>query len=245
MNNITDLVQANNEQTMSSKEIAELTGKLHKNVLRDIKSLNESYEKLGEIKIELTLKIKKLGAVKRETPVANLTKMQCFDLLTGYNAELRIKVNRRWAELEAEKQQNNFQIPQTFSEALMLAAKLEEERQLALHTVKEQNEQLAIQAPKVELANTLLDSDGAIAIGNFAKASGLMGQNKMFEWFRDNGVFMTKGDRRNTPYQKWLDCGYFEVIEKPFTNKSYSGIKIKTLITPKGQEYFLDKIKEI
>jgi hypothetical protein len=41
------------------------------------------------------------NGAKRNDPYFELTKMQTFDLLTGYNTELRIKVNRRWAELEA------------------------------------------------------------------------------------------------------------------------------------------------
>lgn len=90
------------EQTMSSFEIAKLTGKRHDHVMRDIRELNEGYEKLYLPKIGLIFKITDLGfGRRRKDPYFELTKMQTFDLLTGYNTELRIKVNRRWAELEA------------------------------------------------------------------------------------------------------------------------------------------------
>lgn len=90
------------EQTMSSFEIAKLTGKRHDNVMRDIRELNKGYEKLHLLKIELKHRISDLGEGRqRKDPYFELTKMQTFDLLTGYNTELRIKVNRRWAELEA------------------------------------------------------------------------------------------------------------------------------------------------
>ena len=90
------------EQTMSSFEIAKLTGKQHKHVMRDIRELNKGYEKLYLPKIGQILKITDLGfGRQRNDPYFELTKMQTFDLLTGYNTELRIKVNRRWAELEA------------------------------------------------------------------------------------------------------------------------------------------------
>ena len=90
------------EQTMSSFEIAKLTGKRHDNVMRDIRELNKGYEKLHLLKIGLMFKITELpNGAKRNDPYFELTKMQTFDLLTGYNTELRIKVNRRWAELEA------------------------------------------------------------------------------------------------------------------------------------------------
>lgn len=90
------------EQTMSSFEIAKLTGKRHDHVIRDIRELNKGYEKLYLPKIGLKHRISDLGfGRQRNDPYFELTKMQTFDLLTGYNTELRIKVNRRWAELEA------------------------------------------------------------------------------------------------------------------------------------------------
>ena len=50
MNN---LITLNNETlTMSSREIAELCEKEHRNVCRDIEKLNLEYEKLGLLKIE-------------------------------------------------------------------------------------------------------------------------------------------------------------------------------------------------
>lgn len=104
------------EQTMSSFEIAQITGKQHSHIMRDIRELNKSYEKLYQSKIGQKLKISDLGfGRQRKDPYFELTKMQTWDLLTGYNAELRIKVNRRWAELEA-KQQYNFPTPKIFNQ---------------------------------------------------------------------------------------------------------------------------------
>ena len=104
------------DQTMSSFEIAQITGKQHKNVMRDIRELNKSYEKLYGLKIEQKLKISDLGfGRQRKDPYFELTKIQTWDLLTGYNAELRIKVNRRWAELEAQEQYH-FPTPKIFNE---------------------------------------------------------------------------------------------------------------------------------
>ena len=98
MSNLINTIQ----QTMSSVEIANLTGKQHKHVMRDIRELNEGYEKLYLPKIGLKHRISDLGGGRqRKDPYFELTRMQTFDLLTGYSVELRIKVNRRWEELEA------------------------------------------------------------------------------------------------------------------------------------------------
>lgn len=54
MNNLMNLDGVNNSSSpkMSSREIAEITGKQHRNVMRDCDKLNEHYEKLGMLKIE-------------------------------------------------------------------------------------------------------------------------------------------------------------------------------------------------
>ena len=98
MSNLINAIQ----QTMSSFEIAKLTDKRHDHVMRDIRELNEGYEKLYLPKIGLKHRISDLGGGRqRKDPYFELTRMQTFDLLTGYSVELRIKVNRRWEELEA------------------------------------------------------------------------------------------------------------------------------------------------
>ena len=88
-----------NTPTMSSREIAELCDKEHRHVLRDIDNLNETYEKIplpnfgqGYYTADST------GNQQHREYL--LTKEQCIDLITGYRADLRIKINRRWQELE-------------------------------------------------------------------------------------------------------------------------------------------------
>lgn len=96
-------------QTMSSREIAKVTGKRHDHVLRDCDVLNEKYEKMGLPKIGCLLEIKELpNGGRKEYRYFELTKIQTFDLITGYDVELRIKVNRRWKELETK--QVNFSV---------------------------------------------------------------------------------------------------------------------------------------
>ena len=82
------------EGRMSSREIAEITGKRHDHVLRDCDKLNENYEKLGLPKIgEGYFTTPNTGETKYREFLLN--KIQSMDLMTGYNVELRIKVNRR------------------------------------------------------------------------------------------------------------------------------------------------------
>ena len=91
-------------QTMSSREIANVTGKQHSHILRDCDKLNECYEKLGESKIGSSYYTAEQQGSKKYKQYL-LTRIQCFDLITGYDTELRIKVNRRWEELEKQQVQ--------------------------------------------------------------------------------------------------------------------------------------------
>ena len=223
-------------QTMSSREIAELTGKNHQHVLRDCDTLNENYERMSLSKIGQSQYKADNGQTYREY---RLTKMQTFDLLTGYSAELRIKVNRRWEELEA-KEQAHQQIPQSFSEALRLAAEQAEK-------IEAQQKQLQAQAPKVLFADAVSASKTSILIGELAKIikqNGVeMGQNRLFEWLRSNGYLITRqGTDYNMPTQKAMELGLFEIKETSITHSDGHITVNKTpKVTGKGQSYFINK----
>ncbi|SMQ26932.1 Phage regulatory protein Rha (Phage_pRha) [Pseudomonas helmanticensis] len=83
---------------MSSLEIAQATGKSHKHVLRDItKMIKEIGPLLGQCQYIKTLAPDGYGRLQ---PIIILDKELTFTVLTGYNATLRLLVNRRWLELE-------------------------------------------------------------------------------------------------------------------------------------------------
>ena len=224
-------------QTMSSREIADLTGKRHDHVLRDCDALNENYEKMGFPKIgEGYYTHPNTG--NQQHREYRLTKMQTFDLMTGYSAELRIKVNRRWAELEA-KEQAHQQIPQSFSEALRLAAEQAEK-------IEAQQKQLQAQAPKVLFADTVIGSQSSCLIGELAKLitqKGYeIGEKRLFKWLRENHYLGTRGEYYNIPNQQYIEQGLFELKKG---TRSGNGSVMHTTITPKvtgkGQVYFVNK----
>jgi len=98
---------------MSSKEIAKLTGKEHKNVLTDVEKLISFYT--GTYSAEKAADLVKSGTYKdtqnREYRCFHLSKDAALDLVTGYSLPHRHAVNQRWMELEAKqaKSQNSFE----------------------------------------------------------------------------------------------------------------------------------------
>ena len=81
--------------TMSSLEIAKLTGKEHYNVMRDIRTMLEGLD-FGDLKFQGSY----LSAQKKQMPCYNLPKRECFILVSGYNIKLRAAIIDRWQELE-------------------------------------------------------------------------------------------------------------------------------------------------
>jgi len=123
----------NKPVTMGSLEIAELTGKRHDNVRRDIENMASELSLSFEEKVIPTggRPIKEYLLERREVEI----------LLTGYSIPLRAKVIDRLHELEEQAKGAAFRVPQSLPEALRLAAEL-----------AEQNEKLALEnkemAPK-------------------------------------------------------------------------------------------------
>src|SRR5699024_12686648 len=87
-----------NNQTMSSREIVQWCNKDHRHVLRDIDDLNATYEVMALPKVGQSNYTADNGQSYRQYL---LNKEQTIDLITGYRADIRIRINRRWQELEA------------------------------------------------------------------------------------------------------------------------------------------------
>lgn len=112
--------------TMSSLEIAKLTGKEHFNVMRDIENTLRDAG-IGAIKFEGSYKTLQ----NKDMPCYNLPRRECDLVISGYSVKYRLAIIDRWQELESQKQK---QLPQTYLSAL---------KELVL--VTEANEQLLIE----------------------------------------------------------------------------------------------------
>lgn len=117
--------------------------------------------------------------------------------------------------------------PRTYAEALRAYADEVEQRE---RLEREKQELL----PKAEFFDAVTDSKTAISIGETAKVLDAgIGQNKLFAFLRDNNIL--KSD--NTPYQRYIDMGYFRVVEQKYEVNGEIRISIKTLVFQKGIDF--------
>lgn len=215
-------LQTNNNQTMSSREIAGLCNKDHRHVLRDIDDLNATYEVMALPKVGQSNYTADNGQSYRQYL---LNKEQTIDLITGYRADIRIRINRRWQELEA--QASAPVIPATLSEALRLAADQAE-------LIEYQQSRLALVEPKAAALDVIDSSIGSINVRDTAKTLGIP-QNKFVNWciahdwmYRDNRNKLKMSSIR-------MKQGFME--ERAVTYQGNSNERVATtqpLFTPKG-----------
>ena len=104
--------------------------------------------------------------------------------------------------------------------------------QMAHQTIISLTDEAQILLPKAEMHDLFLSATNAQPMGDVAKALGV-GRNNLFKGLRNAGVLMDS----NTPYQRYIDRGYFKVIEKPIVIGDKTVNKPLTLVTAKGIDY--------
>lgn len=223
MNNNLMVIESSNVLTMSSLEIAELTGKRHDNVVRDIKAM---FEQLGDSE----------GLLKSEDTYLNpqngqkykcysLPKEETICLIAGYNAQVRMRIIKRWQELE-EKQTPA--TPKTYIEALEKLLESEKEK-LVL------KEELKAAEPKVEFVNNYVDAKGNKTFRGLVKMLNV-NEREFRNWLHDSKI-MYRLNGAWMPYSEYLHKGYFEVKTGEKDGKSYS----LCYFTPKGEVWIAEK----
>ncbi|EEZ8465374.1 DNA-binding protein [Escherichia coli] len=216
---------------MTSIEIAELVGSRHDKVKQSIERLAVR----GVIRnppMVVFEKINNLGllrGVEAYVFEGEQGKRDSIIVVAQLSPEFTARLVDRWRELEGA----TAKIPQTFSEALRLAADLEDQK-------AELEKQLALAAPKVEFADRVGEASG-ILIGNFAKVVGI-GPNKLFAWMRDHKILIASASRRNVPMQEYMDRGYFTVKETAVNTNHGIQISFTTKITGRGQQWLTRKL---
>lgn len=217
---------ANNEAinkvtTMSSREIAELTGKRHDHVLADCRKM---FESLNIQSTEFSGDYQ--DARGRTYQEFLLDQDLTMTLVMGYSIPLRHKVAKRWRELESATPA----VPQNLPDALRLAADLAEEKQRLQSHVNQLEHQVFEDAPKVEFHDKVAVAPGAMSVAQAAKILGT-GRTRLFQFLRQI-AWVT---RYNEPYQEKIEAGYLDVKLGSWDHPDH-GVQqsVTALITGKG-----------
>lgn len=189
------------EVSMSSSEIADLTGKHHKHVIRDIREMLEALEKDGPV----------LGHVREDkdgrgyTVNFHLDKELTETLLTGYSVPLRRKVVHRLHELEDSIKPRVIATLPDFSNPAAAARAWAEQFELQ----QQANQALIEAAPKIAFVERYVESTG---LKGFRQTAKLLKANesRFREFLLDKKIMYRMGGEWQA-YQPHIDAGRFEV----------------------------------
>lgn len=211
---------------MTSREIAELTGKQHAHVMRDIRSMMDAFERNPDLDFVCNTTTYG-GSNGQEYDQYELDKDACLTLLLGYDPVSRMRVVKRWQELEAGK----FQVPTTLSGALRLASEQAEK-------IEQQAAQLAIAAPKVEFVEKYVSANtGSVGLRQVCKLLGAK-QND-FTAFLIARQFMYRTTPKSPlqPRAEHMHSGRFEAKAGVAEHAESSHAFVNYRFTPKGFEW--------
>lgn len=192
---------------------------------------NEFFPKMGEtsenggrpsVDYDITVDMAKQICMIQRTPEGKSVRQYLLDLEKAWNSP-----------------------DQVMSRALKMADR-------TINKLKETNAKLledtARMKPKEIFADAVSASHTSILIGALAKIisqNGVqIGQNRLFAWMRENGYLITRrGADYNMPTQKSMEMKLFEVRERTVNKPDGSSMITRTtLITGKGQQYFVNKL---
>ena len=221
----------------TSLKIAEVFGKRHDNVLKDIRELLCS-EHFRLLNFEESSYV---NTQNKEQPMFTMTRDGFTLLAMGFSGVKAMRFKEKYIaafnKMEEAIKNGGFELPQTFAQALMLAAKQQEK-------IEEQSRLLLEQKPKVQFFDAVASSKDAIEMKSVANTLDFIGvgRNKLFEILRDNDILTQK----NQPKQRYIDNECFRTIEQKYEKPDGEiCINIKTLVYQKGVDYIKSLLEKL
>lgn len=243
------------DERMTSLQIAEITGKAHKDVMRAIRNMEPSWENVCGRKFALTSReVNQPNGGTRETSCFSLNKEECLYIATKFNDEARAKLIKRWKELEEQHQKPS--VPQNYLEALKSLVKAEEEKQqLALENKQKDETIITISKANVELGNKItemlpkvsyydriLQSNATMTITQIAQDYGMsaIAMNKELESMR----IQHKERGQWILYAQFLKGGYVHSRAVDIIRRDgRHDVKYNTEWTTKGRLFLYEALK--
>ena len=227
MNEI-EIKYENDQLLVTSLQVAKDFSKEHKSVLRSIENLVAQNCATKNLFYETDYENR-----GKKYPMYLMTR-DGFTLLamgfTGKDAlEWKMKYIQAFNEMERK-----------LNDPMFLVKKSMKYLEEKCNALLEENQEMK---PKAEFFDQVASSKTAIQMSEVAKVLNYpgYGRNRLFEFLRNKKVLMAN----NIPYQKYVDCGYFRVIEQKYTKPSGdTAINIKTLVYQSGINFIkklLDK----
>lgn len=205
--------------------------------------------RLDEDDVRLMDTIDNLGRTQQAIFV---TESGMYDVIIRSDAE-KVKPFRKWLTSEVIPSirktggyivANADDTPEVIMARAVLVAQATIDKQSK--QISEQTAKIEADAPKVLFADAVVGSKSACLIGELAKIISQngypIGQNRLFQWLRDNEYLGKHGERYNIPNQQYVEMGLFELKKGVRSgNDGVMKVTMTTKVTQKGCMYFINK----
>ena len=240
------IINGKGQDVTTSLKVAEVFGKDHDKVCRDIRSLSCSDQfraaNFGDSSY-VTIQGKEL-------PMYEMTKDGFSFLVMGYTGERAGQFKElfisEFNKREALLKNDDYILGRAFE--ISRRRMVELERSVAVLELKTTEQQTALRElkPKGLFADAVAASQNSILIRELAKLisqNGIeIGEKRLFDWLRENEYLCSRGESRNLPTQRSMEQGLMEI--KRTTRIAPNGTIFTdstTKVTGKGQLYFVNK----
>ena len=226
------------ENRISSREVAEMMGREHKNVLKKIDGLNKDLTSLTLSPLKYWCEgsyFDYKGEKRREYQVTELgCELIAHKTIGKDGTAFTVKYMDRFHKMRDIIQQNNKpQLPNDYLSALKALVASEEEK----IKLKAENEK------KGKFINQISISDNSLLVREVAKIASKnnikIGEKRLWDKLRDWGMIFKNSTE---PKQMFIDRGYFEVVEGVRTTRDKTFTYHTTRVTGKGQTYIINRL---
>lgn len=216
-----------------SRDVAEMVSKRHSDLLESIRGYIKHLTNGKFRSLDFFIEGEYVDNKGEKQPCYLLTRKGCDMVANKMTGEKGVLFTATYVtkfedmEKALRKSTDSYMIEDPIERANAWIKEQKEKKKLA--------EQNKLMAPKAEFYDAVAGSPDAIAMKDVAKILNMrIGRNNLFKFLRNNKVLMNN----NQPYQKYMDAGYFRVIEQKYTlPNGDTKIRFKTLVYQKGLDY--------
>lgn len=233
------LLNFEGRSVLNSRDVAEMIGKEHKHLMRDIRTyINDMQDSPNLDPRQFFIESTYTSDQNKILPCYLLTKQGCefvANKLTGkkgnqFTAQYVSLFNSMKEQISnpVEQALKSFPIPRTMGEALRLAA--------------DEADQLAKQKPKVDYYDSQMRNPGLMTTTEIAKDFG-WSASKLNKWLAAHHIIYKQGGHW-VLYQKYCGEGYTQYEPFAYKKNNRQGIRNNLKWTQKGRKFIYDKLAE-
>lgn len=248
------LITSQTKPTIDSREVAEMMGIKHHEILRKLEGAKDRkgyIGVLGDNQMVVTdyfIKSAYTTEQNKEMPCYKFTKMGCEFIANKFTGEKGIlftaKYVNRFNEMQNELQQQNlYKLPKTYSEALRELADRTEEVEILQLESNQQKQIIGELKPKADYVDSILKNKGLVTITQIAKDYGMTAQqmNELLHGlkiqFKQSGQWLLYREHHNKGYTHSETINITRSDGRP-------DIKMRTKWTQKGRLFIYDTLKQ-